>query len=621
MRLRLLVLTCLCAACAAGDSRASFAGPNGSIVYASTLVAGESGVYEVRLGSKPQVRNLTAATGISGSVPAESADGAWFATDLAGRIFVSRPDGTERRDLGDGSDPAWSPDGRSLAISASGGVTIVDVATGERRSVGAGGAPSWSPDGRRLAFVDEHGVGVVNADGTDRHNLTLTRDWFGLAAPQWSADGTRLASSGGDGEGGVVVVDVATGRAFTRRESARRPRWSPAGSELVYVRSVGRTAREVVLLDADTRTRRVLARAPVTPRCETGSFAPPVLGAEFSPRGDRIAYASGSIAGGRCRVSVWTVAASGGAPHLVARLAPGTHPARFTTGDYPDAGPDWLADGSGVRLGIEVRTETTELYARSEDGTSVIRLTRSAATEHDPRVSPDGRRLVFVRSSRGRDGGIWIADADGRHERPLARGSFPAWSPSGRQIAFTRRDELYVVPAAGGSPSRLAAAPAAMPAWSPDGRSIVFARAGVSVEHETLEARSRGIVRLDLADRSLHRLTRDGLYPSWSPDGRTIAYTLWAIGPEPIDEQRSNRYTFLRLIAPDGTRVRLGGDYTSAYDAVWAPSGDRLVGTDLRVLGPPLEPGPDSRLPGHWLPDPLGILDRKLDPDWAPRPR
>lgn len=59
------------------------------------------------------------------------------------------------------------------------------------------------------------------------------------------------------------------------------------------------------------------------------------------------------------------------------------------------------------------------------------------AYEHQPRFSPDGKRIAFV-SDRGGGDNIWIMNRDGSDKRQPVEGRFPAgkpsWSPDGEFI-------------------------------------------------------------------------------------------------------------------------------------------------------------------------------------------
>jgi dipeptidyl aminopeptidase/acylaminoacyl peptidase len=61
----------------------------------------------------------------------------------------------------------------------------------------------------------------------------------------------------------------------------------------------------------------------------------------------------------------------------------------------------------------------------------------------DPKLSPDGNKIVFTRTWNDRQedkrqSELWIMDADGGRQRQLTEGSDAQWSPSGDRIAFVR---------------------------------------------------------------------------------------------------------------------------------------------------------------------------------------
>src|SRR5215467_12680644 len=75
----------------------------------------------------------------------------------------------------------------------------------------------------------------------------------------------------------------------------------------------------------------------------------------------------------------------------------------------------------------------------------------------DPQISPDGKRIVYVRQSADisadrRVSNLWIVNFDGSEHRPLTTGMYgdssPRWSPDGTRIAYVSdrdgKSQLYV---------------------------------------------------------------------------------------------------------------------------------------------------------------------------------
>ncbi|ELZ10890.1 peptidase S9 prolyl oligopeptidase active site domain-containing protein [Halovivax asiaticus JCM 14624] len=120
----------------------------------------------------------------------------------------------------------------------------------------------------------------------------------------------------------------------------------------------------------------------------------------------------------------------------------------------------------------------------------------------DPRLSPDGERVAFVRQTADDDdqsavATIHVASADGGEPRQftVSEGvdSQPRWGPDGEYLAFvsTRgadddRPQLWVLPTAGGEARQVTevAGGVAGIEWSPDGSRIVFTQASTPEDRE-----------------------------------------------------------------------------------------------------------------------------------------
>ncbi|MGZ4149735.1 MAG: TolB family protein [Actinomycetota bacterium] len=158
---------------------------------------------------------------------------------------------------------------------------------------------------------------------------------------------------------------------------------------------------------------------------------------------------------------------------------------------------------------------------RASDGGDLVRLTTGA--DSYPRYSPDGSRIVFLRTKPGvvpdGAGALFVINADGSlpHRVTPWGGAFLnfSWSPDGNWIAFEQPygrlalvhadgTGLHVIPIA-----LPAGSGATNPSWSPDGDWLVFSLA---------DAGSAGIdiVRPDGSDLTV--VTRGSGLPDLAPD-------------------------------------------------------------------------------------------------------
>jgi hypothetical protein len=176
-------------------------------------------------------------------------------------------------------------------------------------------------------------------------------------------------------------------------------------------------------------------------------------------------------------------------------------------GAAPTGGSEEIADEDAAKMksvGAKVKGKIVwsssrdgnhDLFLMNTDGSGVKRLTEGDAVDWFPRYSPDGSRILFVRSKKG-----WVSERDANAEGK--------W-------------DLYTLPADGGSPAKVVD-DASWGTWVDD-QTILFVR-GTKIFRQKLEGGKPEL----LVDSTAQEVLDGALLqqPQMSSDGRFIAITL-----------------------------------------------------------------------------------------------
>jgi dipeptidyl aminopeptidase/acylaminoacyl peptidase len=397
------------------------------------------------------------------------------AAPLASQAGVPGPSFEQVIGLRSVGSPALSPDGRSVAFTVRTteweenrfDTEIWLARQGEepfqltRTEKGSSTGPRWSPDGRWIAFTADRGdrsqVYLVRAAGGEARKLTSWKE--GVGAFRWAPDGRRIAFTAQEAE------DEALRK--------RRERYGDFAVE-----------------DAEFRQSHLWV-VDVAPDALPGGDACPAR--PDSARADSARADSVRADSTRAAPRPDTARAGSGAAHGAGCSAI-PRPRRLTGG----------------------RGFTVSGFAWAPDGRSIAYERRS-----DPGINATSSADVWVVPAAGGEGRALVAG-------PGYEGS-PVWSPDSRWVLFSTsagdttsnfytNGQLARVPAAGGTPQRLAAdldEQAGSVAWTPAGIYLLAwsgtQRALYAVDERT--GRTRRVTRAPEVVTAV----------DFSADGRTLA--------------------------------------------------------------------------------------------------
>jgi Tol biopolymer transport system component len=343
-----------------------------------------------------------------------------------------------------------SPDGRYICYTDwdTGDLAIHDLTTGENRRLSGQKKDDgsfaeecrWSPDGKFIAYTwydqgDNYDVRVVGVDGTKPRIIVPN-----VCVEDWSPDGTQLLVRRGYEEGFVSLVSVSDGsvrhlvkmgRADVERNHMQ---FSPDGKYIAYDQQNESTSqgisyptdKDIYLLSTDGKTQVPLVKNPANDY---------LLG--WTPDGRGILFASNRSGAVDAWVMPVTDGKQAGEATMVRKDIGAISPLGFTRdGAY--------FYGSGKDL-WNIYIATIDRKAGKMTATYKKLELPFEGRNEAPEISPDGKRIAFVRTS-GRSGtgpggissnSLCIHDLETGEEKSYPFNLNPSslrWSPDGSSI-------------------------------------------------------------------------------------------------------------------------------------------------------------------------------------------
>ncbi|MBP3832580.1 MAG: TolB family protein [Bacteroidaceae bacterium] len=273
----------------------------------------------------------------------------------------------------------------------------------------------------------------------------------------------------------LEVLDVQTGQRTVLKEFPyliEAPNWTVDGKWIIY-----NSNGLIYKLAADGKGEVGLINTEYVVRCNNDH----VLSAD----GKSIAVSSSPSPTGGTSL-IYTLPLEGGTPKLVTPWGPS-----YLHGWSPDGKTLAYCAFRSVATGADI-------YTISVNGGEEKRLTTAEGLDDGPEYSPDGKHIWFnsVRTGLMQ---VWRMNADGSEQTQMTfdetrNAWFPHVSPDGKQVIYITYHvgdlepgqhlanynvELWVIPAAGGQPKRVAELFGGQGtintnSWAPDSRHVAF---------------------------------------------------------------------------------------------------------------------------------------------------
>jgi Tol biopolymer transport system component/DNA-binding winged helix-turn-helix (wHTH) protein len=450
-----------------------------------------------------------------------------------------------------------------------------------------------SPDESRLAFVRRHAESketalvLTDIEGKNEQSLAVRQAESGFTSGgvSWSPDGKALSATVFQRENKrasvqVAIVDAATGE----QKLVSHENWISAG-QTVWLK--------------DGSGILVVAYGAKSPSLNDEIWVVSYPGgkARFVTNGINGNYGISLNAAANSIVAVKSNKFACFLTAPVDNLFKNTHVLTTISDECPlPFGADWTNDGRIVYSAAD--DGNADIFTISEDGSERQQLTSDASAEISPKLSADGRFLIFM-SNRTGQMDVWRSDANGTNTIQLtANGNVKdsIISPDGETVFYlveepeSMVETLWRVSINGENPARLTDRTTRSPRISPDGKTIACYIFNEETNRMTLalvSAKTGQVLKYPATPQN-----EDIPFLDWSKDGENLfvvlqrgkPFSLWKLPlnggrPEQLREWE-NDAIFRLAISRNGQRVfyEVGNQLNNV---VQFQSLDSDVGADL----------------------------------------
>lgn len=243
--------------------------------------------------------------------------------------------------------------------------------------------PKISPDGRQIVYLRNQfdiktdkkftNLWLINFDGTSE--MPLTSGKLNYSNAKWSPNGEKIAFvSTEEGSAQIFVRWMKTGQTASITNLSKSPgnlSWSPDGNWIAFTMFVPSEETKI------------------------GDFPGPPDGAEWAKPAkiiDQVNYRSDGNFG----------FVESGFRHLFIVSAKGGAARQITFGNFNHSNFSWMPDGKNLIVSAnreenaELNPNNSHLYMVDSQTASIKRLTTGKGPYQNPKVAPDGKKIVFT---------------------------------------------------------------------------------------------------------------------------------------------------------------------------------------------------------------------------------